>query len=261
MCVWGSLLSSSSSSLAPRGEYELTFSRESARPNFAKEQKAERVQAGGRGRGRRRQNVDQARSERADSGEQTDRGTLEITNSTPSLHHTALYHVSHIQHGRRDSLHVFPPPNGPSAPGDRPPVHALLHQHIMSRRARGYAKPMSRKSINYTDQHSRPQPRRIAHCSRLIPSTQHQIAAPTQGVQSLPPHKLPQSRAPLPYTRRITPQAYRREAHPGRRGAIREAPLRAQSAVLCHQDSQQALAHLHFAKGRRKQARDSGKEG
>ena len=255
MCVWGSLLSSSS--LAPRGEYELTFSRESARPNFAKELKAEMLQAGeaGRGRGRgRRQNVDQANS----GGK---RRTSRDHPLNPFTYHTTTYHVSHIQHGRRDSLHVFPPPNGPAAPGDRPPVHALLHQHIMSRRARGYAKAMSRKSINYTDQHSRPQPRRIAHCSRLIPSTQHQIAAPTQGVQSLPPHKLPQSRAPLPYPRRITPQAYRRETHPGRRRAIREAPLRAQSAVLCHQDSQQALAHLHFAQGRRKQARDSGEEG
>lgn len=108
---------------------------------------------------------------------------------------------------------------------------------------------------------SRPQPRRLAHCARLIPSAQHQIAAPAQGVQSLTPHKLPQSRAPLPYPRRITPQADRRETHPGSRQDASAAPLRAQSAILCHQDAQQPLAHLHSAKGRRKQARDEGEEG
>lgn len=175
------------------------------------------------------------------------------------------YHVSHTasdKHGRRDSLHVFPPPNGPPAPGDRSPIHALLHQHIMSRRARGYVQEHIKK-YTYTSltTTARPQPRRLAHRPRLIPSTQPQVAAPTQGVQSLPPHKLPQSRAPLPYSRLITPQADRRETHPGCCRTIREAPLRAQSAILRHQDSQQALAHLHAEKGRRKQARDSGEEG
>jgi hypothetical protein len=189
---------------------------------------------------------------------------LEITISNPSLHHTTtISRVAYsVKHGRRDSLHVFPPPNGPAAPGDRPPVHALLHQHIMSRRARGYVKKQYQEyAYTVLTDTTRPQPRRLAHRSRFIPSTQHQIAAPTQGVQSLPPHKLPQSRAPLPYPRRITQQARRRETHPGPRGAIRAAPLRAQSAILCHQDPKQPLAHLHPEKGRRKQARDSGEEG
>jgi hypothetical protein len=132
----------------------------------------------------------------------------------------------------------------------------------MSRRARGYVRKQCQEyALTILTNTTRPQPCRLTHCSRLIPSSQHQIAAPTQGVQSLAPHKLPQSRAPLPYPRRITPQAHRRETHPGRRGAIRAAPLRAQSAILCHQDAQQALAHLHSEKGRRKQARDSGEEG
>jgi hypothetical protein len=74
---------------------------------------------------------------------------------------------------------------------------------------------------------SRPQPCRLAHSTRLLPSPLRKIAAPTQRVQSLAPHKLPQSRAPLPYPRRITPQADRRETHPGCRRDISAGTLRA----------------------------------
>lgn len=189
MCVWGSL-SSSSSSLAPRGVYELTFSRESARPNFAKELEAEMLQAGeaGRGRGRgRRQNVDQANS----GGKRRPSRDHPLN---PFTCHTTTYHVSHIQHGRRDSLHVFPPPNGPAAPGDRPPVHALLHQHIMSRRARGYVKAISRIYIRWTN--------RIVQTATLS----HRAPPPIHTLHATP-NRCPDPRSPKPPTAQTSPKS------------------------------------------------------
>jgi hypothetical protein len=176
-----------------------------------------------------------------------------------SLHLTS-HHVPYTQHGRRHSLHVVPTPNGPPAPSDRPPVHALLHQHIVSSQ-RGYADWYRQYIPTILIPSFRPQPRRLAHSSRLLPSPLRQIAAPTQRVQSLAPHKLPPSRAPLPYPRRITPQADRRETHPGRRRDISAGTLRAQPRILCHQDTEQPLADLHFAESWRKQACDESEEG
>ena len=40
--------------------------------------------------------------------------------------------IRYTRHGRCSALHVFPPPHGPSAPGDTAPIHALLYQHTMS---------------------------------------------------------------------------------------------------------------------------------
>jgi hypothetical protein len=159
-------------------------------------------------------------------------------------------------HGCHRALHVFPSPNGPSAPGDTAPVHALLYKHTMSRStrdSRGYVQYdifntflTSRLTIP-----TRPQPRRLPQRFRILPSEIHEIASPTQRIARLTPNQPPQSRAPLPYPRRLARQARPRETHPGSRRAFSAAPLRAQPALLCHTDAEQPLANLHTTQSRR----------
>ena len=144
-----------------------------------------------RQRQRRRQNVDQASGQRR--AEELWRSPTQPLHFT--IHTNTISRVAYaIQHGRRDFLHVFPPPNGPAAPGDRPPVHALLHKHIMSRRARGYVKVISRIYINHTNQHSQ-----TATLSPRAPLPTHTLHAT--------PSRCPDPRSPKPPTAQTSPKS------------------------------------------------------
>lgn len=81
--------------------------------------------------------------------------------------------VAKIHHGSCSTLHVLSPANGPSAPGDHPPVHALLHQHKMSRRAagRGYARSYTPDHIQWDHTNTLMQTATSSHPAPLPPPT------------------------------------------------------------------------------------------
>jgi hypothetical protein len=125
------------------------------------------------------------------------RNAEHITNSPHSLRQTITHHVSHSQHGRRDSLHVFPPPHGPAAPSDRPPVHALLHQHIMSCRARGYVKNKATSKTQHI--HRTNQRHQTATSSPRAQPQTHTLHAT--------PNRCPDPRSPKPPTAQTSPKS------------------------------------------------------